>query len=147
MIWDAIVPIMMSLWWIWLTVSGLFLLTCLWWYMVWNNHNHITCILFEEGQTKNMLWHWYQNVIKMLTIAVNILATFFRQEDTTDAYINRSVQERCNSIANALELRISCTNHLICWIDTIKCIWWLENCHCDKLSFWRYSFTIFRAII
>ena len=32
-------------------------------------------------------------------------------------YINSLVQERCNSIANTLELRLSCTNPLICGPD------------------------------
>ena len=32
----------------------------------------------------------------------------------SDANIDRLVQERCNSIANALELRLSCTNPSIC---------------------------------
>ena len=32
-------------------------------------------------------------------------------------YIDGLVQERRNSIANALELRLSCTNPLICVVD------------------------------
>ena len=41
-------------------------------------------------------------------------------------YIDRLVQERCNSIANALELHLSCTNPLIsymtCYSNTHLCI-------------------------
>ena len=41
-----------------------------------------------------------------------------------DVYINGLVQERRNSIANALELHPSCTNPLICvnwiWETTLK---------------------------
>ena len=34
-------------------------------------------------------------------------------------YINGLVQEKCNSIANALDLRLSCTNPLICCLLTL----------------------------
>ena len=39
-------------------------------------------------------------------------------------WINELVQERRNSIANALEFRLSCTNNpLISYIGQWKCIW------------------------
>ena len=44
--------------------------------------------------------------------------------DTAINYIDGLVQERRNSIANALELRLSCTNssiykYIFCWLDDI----------------------------
>ena len=46
-----------------------------------------------------------------------------------DEYINELVQERRNSIANAQELRLSCTNPSICMLKNIapKILNWTSN--------------------
>ena len=53
----------------------------------------------------------------------------------TDAYIDGLMQERCNSIANALELRLSCTNPSIC-VTQPQCVKYLPvspgECVCDN---------------
>ena len=51
-------------------------------------------------------------------------------------HIDGLVQERCNSIANALELRLSCTNHqYLSSFKTIQHVTYLLENNFSKISF------------
>ena len=53
------------------------------------------------------------------------LCVTLKNDCTSWHHIGWSVQERCNSIANAQELHLSCTNPSISWgIFTGKCVVW-----------------------
>ena len=55
--------------------------------------------------------------------------------------INGLVQERCNSIANALELRLSPTNWNI-FSGLILTLWDMNNVMCLKIKFRSWTFTL-----
>ena len=65
-----------------------------------------------QGQIFKSLWKKFQEIMKQ---TVSIIQQFFWLCETNSCfdrtlYSDGLVQERCNSIANALELRLSCTN-------------------------------------
>ena len=64
---------------------------------------------------QNQLWEipWYQiqdDVLKAKQVALNYQHVIDIQYTTLQYYLDGLVQERPNSIVNALELRLSCTN-------------------------------------
>ena len=61
-------------------------------------------------------------------------------------YIDGSMQERCNSIANTLELRLSCIDPSICvmWIYMhvfmwLLCLYLYHSCYCLEINFFWSS--------
>ena len=73
------------------------------------------------------LTHWGQDKIATIlqTTFSNAFYCHYRNQRWSvywRIYIDGLVQERCNSIANALELSLSCTNPLICvtWFQWVK---------------------------
>ena len=59
-------------------------------------------------------------------------------------YVDGLVQERCNSIANALELHLSCTKPLMCCCHGSQCCSLLElprECLCLLRRIWIYWYT------
>ena len=71
-----------------------------------------------------------------LVVTVTISIKVVRNHIFVESYIyvevgntnhfNGSVQERCNSIANAMELRLSCTKTSICYLTSTK-IWHMSQ--------------------
>ena len=49
-------------------------------------------------------------------------------------HINGLVQERRNSIANAMELRLSCANPSTCWLPCYHWLWRLHDYHSPSLK-------------
>ena len=74
---------------------------------------------------------WYMQYCKLLVrikITATLIFTRFHLVLIIN-HFNESVQERCNSIANALELRLSCTNPSICDMDPSDSLSTNANCH------------------
>ena len=75
-------------------------------YLWWKKFSHLWLRISAKGTLRNgftSLLCWCIKMILLTWVSIS-----------TKLHIDGLVQERCNSIANALELRLSCTNPSIC---------------------------------
>ena len=79
----------------------------------------VASLIFEYGYVipNHILW-WKQSLNH-----AGIYVEFKRDQRNPYLYIDGLVQGKRNVIANALELRLSCTKPLILWLQVPK-IWW-----------------------
>ena len=80
------------------------------------------------------------NVNKKILIFTKYEVISVMWKSTSADYIDGSVQERCNSIANTLELHLSCTNPSI-WLFLF-----LSTSNWQKSQYWYDAYTIFEAL-
>ena len=77
----------------------------------------ITCSVIIISLNFYQIWHeWWGSSAPLNSRAVD---TQFQTWHSLDSYFDEFVQERRNSIANTLELRLSCTNPSICPLTQI----------------------------
>ena len=89
----------------------------------------------SEIKSKHSCFVDFQTTIRIMYHTATWHVTL-KNDCTSWCHINGSVWERCNSIANAMELHLSCTNPSIsCGIFTGKCVVWDDELLQDKSTY------------
>ena len=107
-----------------------------------------TCLTPTSSMAVDALgWFWFR-----FERTLPAYAWFWPRYCTAVAYVDGLVLERRNSIANALELRLSCTNPSMYWVHTTYFIVWSlkrkkEWASHSMLSFWKKAVPEVRGFV